>query len=110
MEREFIESHGVRDTLKDNGVSDEQVRDMEIAIMFGGGTTIARTSGLKKIRCGAQGRGKRGGVRIVFADYPQAGKTFLVAALGKTDREDFTNREYRELRKLKRMLDKTVRR
>jgi len=110
MEREFIESHGVGDTLKDNGVSDEQVREMETAIMFGGGTTVAGTGGLKKIRCGAKGRGKRGGVRVIFADYPQSGKTFLVAALGKADREDFTHREYQELRKLKQMLDAIVRR
>jgi len=110
MEREFIESHNVRKILKDNGVSDRHPCEMETEIMLGGGATVGRTGGLKKIRCGAAGRGKRGGVRVIFADYPDKGQTYLIAALGKGDKEDFTDREYQELRRLKRMLDGAVRR
>jgi len=108
MKRTFVEDPDVRKVLDDNGVSDRQIRDMQYAIMHGAGKTMAGTGGVKKIRCGAAGRGKSGGVRVVFADYPATGKTFLLAALGKSDRENFTQAERNELRELKRALDRMV--
>ncbi len=106
MKREFIENNQVRQTLESNGVSDEQVREMEKEIMQDRGTIVSGTGGIKKIRCGAAGRGKRGGIRVLFADYPKAGITYLLSALGKSERADFGRDELKVLRELKRQLDK----
>ena len=78
---------------------------MEKAIMVGLGETIVHAAGIKKIRCGTEGKGKRGGVRVLFADYPQAGKTYLLAALGKAERANFSKSELKILRDLKKQLD-----
>ncbi len=108
MKRTFIEARGVHRALAGNGVSAQQIRAMELEIMAGRGDTIAGTGGLKKIRCGAHGAGKRGGVRVVFADYPRQGQTYLMAAFGKADRANLTRAEMVALRALKRQLDKAV--
>lgn len=105
MKREFIENRQVKETYAENGVTDEQVRDMEKEIMQGLGKTVPGTAGIRKIRCGAQGRGKRGGVRVLFADYPEAGKAYLLAALSKNEKADFTKEEQAILRDLKLQLD-----
>ncbi|MDY7010385.1 MAG: addiction module toxin RelE [Planctomycetota bacterium] len=106
MKREFIESSQVREAFKANGVSDEQNREMEKQIMQGYGAIVPGTGGVKKIRCGASGRGKRGGVRVLFADYPRFGVTYLLSALGKGERVDFSREELKVIKHLKQQLDK----
>ena len=105
MKREFIENLQVSRALRISGVSDEHVCQMETQIMLGLGDTVPQTAGIKKIRCGAAGRGKRGGVRVLFADYPKAGKTYLLAALSKAQQADFSKDELKVLRRLKKQLD-----
>ena len=110
MERLFIWGTEAEKVLQKSGVSDEQIQDMEQSIMAGGGDPIKGTGGLKKIRCGAEGRGKRGGVRIVFADYPRHGKTHLVTAWSKGDKETLSKSDRNALKQVKKDLDKAVRR
>ena len=109
MKRTFIESTAVRRVLDANGVSDEQVREMEKESMIGRGSVIGGTGGIRKIRCGAAGRGKSGGVRVALADYPHAGRTYLLAALSKGAKGNFTKAERNELKRLKQALDRAVR-
>lgn len=109
MKRTFIYDTDVEAVLKRSRVSDDRLREMELAIMAGDGDVIPGTGGFRKIRCGAHGRGKRGGLRIVFADYPRYGVTYCIAALAKGDKENFSQRERNELRQLKQMLDRAVR-
>ena len=108
MRRAFVEDPEVRVVLDANGVSDAQVVAMEHGIMRGAGKTIPGTGGLRKIRCGAEGRGKSGGVRVIFADYPGAGVTFLLAAFGKKEKSDLTGEERNSLRQIKRILDRQM--
>ncbi|MBN1942333.1 MAG: hypothetical protein JW849_03465 [Phycisphaerae bacterium] len=79
---------------------------MEIEIMLGYGDVVPHTAGIRKIRCGGAARGKRGGLRILFADYPAAGKTYLLAGLVKNQRATFSRAELKILQQLKRNLDK----
>ena len=74
--------------------------------MQGYGAIVPGTGGVKKIRCGAGGHGKRGGVRVLFADYPGAGVTYLLSALGKGQRANFNQSELKIIKQLKRQLDK----
>jgi len=74
--------------------------------MLGYGDVVPHTAGIRKIRCGRSGRGKRGGIRVLFADYPLVGRTYLLAGLLKNQRADFTPGELKVLRKLKLQLDR----
>jgi hypothetical protein len=69
---------------------------------------MAGTGGLKKMRCAAPGRGKSGGWRVLFADYPHLAKTILITAFPKSSKTDVSPSEKAALRDLKRELDETV--
>ena len=89
-------------------MSDAQLAALERDILAGRGDTIPGTGGLKKIRCAVPGRGKRGGRRVVFADYPSMKTTVLIAAFPKNVKESLTRAERNELKRLKKMLDEEI--
>ncbi len=108
LERVFCQDPLVEETLRNNGVTDDALRETELAILRKAGSTIAGTGGLKKIRCRSRDRGKRGSVRIISADYPHAGRTYMLAAFGKNEKDNLSRGECRALFKLKRDLDAAV--
>lgn len=63
------------------------------------GDLIPRSKGLRKIRWRARGRGKRGGIRIIYY-MVHRGEVFLLYAYAKNDREDLTPNQIRRLREL----------
>lgn len=62
------------------------------------GTVIPGTGGCRKIRWKTQGRGKRGGTRVIYFVQVSAERIVLMAGYAKNEREDIP-REW--LRKLK---------
>src|SRR5579884_3673507 len=110
MNRTFVQSTQVRQKLWRGGVSDDELREMEGCIMRGAGVTVAGTGGLKKIRCGSSGKGKSGSLRVIFADYPRRGRTYLLAAFGKNEKANLSKADRNELMAVKRYLDKEVER
>jgi hypothetical protein len=89
-------------------ISDEMLLVLQNDIASGAGDTIGGTGGLKKTRLAASGGGKRGGWRVIFADYPAVGRTALLMAFSKSDKADLTPSEKDELREVKRFLDRTI--
>ena len=108
MKRTFVEFAKVTQILRSVGVADEARRELERRIMQDEGDVIRGTRGLRKIRCAATGRGKSGGVRIVYADYPEIGQCLLIVAFAKNEKENLTPTERNELAKLKAALDKMM--
>lgn len=49
-------------------LSDEEYRQLQLALLIRPeqGALIRGSGGLRKLRWGAQGRGKRGGVRVIY--------------------------------------------
>lgn len=105
MKRTFVEFAGVTRVLRLHGVSDDAVLAMQRGILQGAGDMVRGAGGLRKIRCAAQGRGKSGGIRVLFADYPGAGVCLLVAAFAKNVKENLTPAQLNELASLKARLD-----
>jgi len=110
MKRVIVYDPGVLEIIRDGFVGDNQLRAMELAIMRGDGATVAGTCGLKKIRCAAGHKGKSGSIRILFADYPRVGRTYLLAAFRKDEKDNITMAEGREVGGMKKTLDKVVER
>jgi hypothetical protein len=54
---------------------------------------IPGTGGVRKIRIALEGRGKSGGARVIYGDFPELGMTYLFASYPKNEKEDITNEE-----------------
>lgn len=64
------------------------------------GKTIPETGGLRKLRWGLSGRGKRGGVRIIYFWIRDRQWLLMLFAYPKTAQEDLTAAQKRTLRRL----------
>lgn len=64
------------------------------------GVIIRGTGGIRKIRWGGSGRGKRGGARVIYywAKTPEV--VLMLVAYAKNDQEDLTPAQCRVLRQL----------
>jgi hypothetical protein len=54
---------------------------------------IKKTGGVRKIRIAMEGRGKSGGARVIYGDFPEHGIVYLFAAYPKNEKEDITEEE-----------------
>lgn len=64
------------------------------------GRVIPGTGGLRKLRWGASGRGKRGGARVVYFWHPESQRVLMLFAYSKNERSDLTPAQRRALRKV----------
>ena len=62
------------------------------------GAVIAGTGGLRKLRSGATGRGKRGGLRLIYYWHQRSGRLLLLLAYAKNERDDLTGEQKALLR------------
>jgi hypothetical protein len=108
MKRTFIQSSNVERILRDENVTDDDLRQVEVAIMNGAGVTVSGTGGLKKIRSGAASKGKSGSVRGLFADYPRLGRVYMLAAFAKREQANVSAAERNALKKIKQTLDERL--
>jgi len=66
----------------------------------GAGIVVPGAGGLRKLRLGAEGRGKRGGIRVFYYWHPPTDQILLLFAFAKNERSDLNPRQREGLRKL----------
>ena len=85
-------------------LSDEEYSALQGALIVNpdAGDLIPGTGGLRKIRWGEprRGKGKRGGVRIIYYWFEPSGLIYLLLAYSKGDRDDLNAREKQFLKQL----------
>jgi hypothetical protein len=66
------------------------------------GHTIPGTGGIKKFRMAdsSRGKGKRGGLRVIYLDLADKEITYLLYVYGKDEADDLTNNEKKMLKTL----------
>ena len=64
------------------------------------GDIIRNTGGLRKVRWKAKGKGKRGGVRIIYYWYKSANKILLLTIFAKNEISDLSAGERKILKQL----------
>ena len=68
------------------------------------GDLIQGTGGVRKVRIAAKGKGKRGGVRVVYYYHSEALPVFLLTVFAKNEKDNLTKAERNTLAKLVRIL------
>lgn len=61
---------------------------------------VSGTGGVRKARWGRQGKGKRGGVRVIYFYRSIADVVYFLDIYSKTEKEDLTPADKQELRQL----------
>ena len=87
----------VRDLL-----SDEEYRGLQLALLLRPeqGSVIPGSGGLRKIRWKLKGRGKRGGIRVIYYWIPSEDAIYMLLLYEKSDQEDLTPEQTKVLRRL----------
>ena len=76
------------------------VAELEIALAPTAWPVIAGTGGARKARVARGGRGKSGGARIIYYVVTRRGVLYLIDVYAKSAKEDLTDAEKQEIRRL----------
>ena len=82
--------------------SDEDLRRLQnyLLVTPDAGDVIPGGSGLRKLRWAAQGRGKRGGARVIYYRHVSAERIYLIYAYVKSAKADLTREQIKALAQL----------
>lgn len=83
-------------------LGDEGIRNLQTVLMFypERGAVIPGSRGLRKIRWVSSGKGKRGGLRIIYYFVTEDQRIFLLYVYEKSKQDDLTREQLRCLRSL----------
>jgi mRNA-degrading endonuclease RelE of RelBE toxin-antitoxin system len=97
----FIET-SVFTRLIVESLGDEDYWAFQFALLFRPelGSVIPGSGGLRKIRWAAQGRGKRGGIRVIYYWHEPCDPFYLLYVYRKNERDDITTQQLRVLSRL----------
>jgi hypothetical protein len=87
----------IRGLLKDDEYKDLQ---KELVINPLAGAVIRGSGGLRKVRWAVEGRGKSGGIRVIYYYVAPDDWVFMLAAYAKGAKDDLTAKEVAALKKL----------
>jgi hypothetical protein len=79
--------------------------ELEIALAPTAWPVIPGTGGARKARAARGGRGKSGGARVIYYVVTRKGVLYLLDVYAKSAKEDLSNAERHEIRKLVAALD-----
>jgi mRNA-degrading endonuclease RelE of RelBE toxin-antitoxin system len=88
-------------TRKITGIlSDDEYSAMQWALAINPemGPVIPGCGGLRKLRWRASGKGKRGGMRVIYYVYVRNQKIYLLYPYRKSEQEDLTHEQLKTLR------------
>lgn len=68
------------------------------------GEEITGTGGVRKIRWSGNGKGKRGGVRVIYYYYNETAPVFLLTVYGKGEKEDLSSEQKKQIAALAKIL------
>jgi hypothetical protein len=97
----FIES-SLFSKARSGYLSDDEYREMQTFLMLRpeAGDVIQSTGGLRKLRWSAKGKGKRGGIRVIYYFYVARDRFYLLTLYAKNEMSDLSDSERKLLSQL----------
>ena len=102
MTRTFIELPIFRSKWEDLGLNDTDLRRLQEQLLSDPkvGAVMRGTGGVRKMRFAFEHRGKSGSIRIIYVDFEVYEKIYLITAYPKNEKENLTDSERGELKRL----------
>jgi mRNA-degrading endonuclease RelE of RelBE toxin-antitoxin system len=100
---EFVEASG-SSAIRDKYFSGAEFHLLQLFLMANpdAGSVIRGSGGVRKLRWGVKGSGKRGGLRVIYYRIASDNKIFLITVYRKTEVSDLSRTSIKEIRKLMR--------
>lgn len=97
----FIETSPFTEDVE-HELSLDEYRQLQLALLFrpGQGALIRGSGGLRKMRWGRPGMGKRGGLRVIYFWEARSETFYMLTMYRKKDQDDLTHRQTAILRRL----------
>lgn len=102
MTREFIFTKPFRDSWNRMGLNDNDLKQLEEILLKNPqeGDVIQGTGGARKLRIQLEGRGKRGGGRVIYLDVFEKEKLYLLLAYPKNVQDNLTPMQEKAIKAL----------
>lgn len=83
-------------------LSDEEYQELQADLIDDPaiGDLIQGGGGIRKVRCAAKGKGKSGGIRVIYYWLRDDGQILMLLAYPKSDQDNLTDQQTATLRKL----------
>ncbi len=83
-------------------IPDDDYQNLQFALLLRpeAGSIIPGSGGLRKVRWGSAGKGKRGGLRVIYYWNKAEECIYMLLVYGKSRQVDLTKEQLRTLRKL----------
>lgn len=110
MEREFVELPLFRTKWKKLGLTEKDLYRLQIELLSDPkvGDVMRGTGGIRKMRFAFEKRGKSGSVRVIYIDFEVYEKIFLITAYTKNEKDNLSDAERNELRRLVKILEEQL--
>ena len=97
----FVETSFFSKALPEH-LSDEEYRGLQSYLMErpDAGAIIQRSGGIRKVRWAARGKGKSGGVRVIYYWIKDDDQIILLTLYGKSAKENLSTAELKQIVKL----------
>lgn len=108
MKQEFIYVAHFDKKWKDVGLDDEALRLLEDYIMENPelAPIMTGTGGLRKIRWPLPGKGKSGGIRVLYVSFVQHEKTYMIDLFAKGEKENLSQSERNGIKQVIQLLER----
>lgn len=99
MYRTFVMTQVFDRKWNSAGLGDDALADLQTALQINPdeGDVVQGTHGVRKVRWALPGKGKSGGLRIFYVDFPRYEVTYLITLLQKNDATNLDKAERNEL-------------
>jgi len=83
-------------------ISDEEYGELQFALIQrpDSGVVIPQSGGIRKIRWSGSGRGKRGGIRVIYYWYVNEQQIYMLLAYAKNEQANLSTAQLKVLKKL----------
>lgn len=83
-------------------LSDDQYSALQFFLIRepGAGKVIPGSGGIRKVRWGTQGKGKRGGLRVIYYWIKAADQIYMLLIYSKSEQDNLTKAQIKSLREV----------
>ena len=101
MTLKFVELPVFQRAWKEAGLTDDHLLELEIKLLINPklGRVIKGSDGARKLRFKAQGKGKSGGVRVIYIYVVVRDTIYFIYAYPKSVKDDLSDQEVENIRK-----------